>query len=214
MKKLQIILSIKQLMVVVIPLLIYSCNHFCGDDMYCSQEELRKTFFGNNEGSLFAVFNGGFEESKNGKPLNWIIYGPETVPNADFKVVLDTEVFKEGKQSLRFDVKSCEQASGSKSPGFTNEFPEMGKFKEMKSYRLSFWVKNEGTDYIVSAGGVSAMGGNMEVLEREEQSVFDWKKMEYIVDVPKGKWLRMQLNIQKPGKVWIDDVRIEMIGQS
>ena len=53
--------------------------------------------------------NGGFEVSKNGLPVNWLMYTPNTVPDADFEIELDNVVFKEGKQSLRFDVKNVLQ---------------------------------------------------------------------------------------------------------
>ena len=67
-----------------------------------------------------AGLNGGFEVSKNGLPVNWLMYTSKTVPNADFEIILDKKDFKEGSQSLRFDVKKCEDIGGWKSPGFTN----------------------------------------------------------------------------------------------
>ena len=32
-----------------------------------------------------AGLNGGFEVSKNGLPVNWLVYTPKTVSDADFK---------------------------------------------------------------------------------------------------------------------------------
>src|SRR6056300_819082 len=43
-----------------------------------------------------AGLNGGFEVSKNGLPVNWLMYTSNTVPNADFRIVLDNQDYKEG----------------------------------------------------------------------------------------------------------------------
>jgi len=74
---------------------------------------------------------------------------------------------------------------------------------------LSFWVKNAGTEFIITAGGVSATKGNMITLIKENEQIDDWKLLEYEIDVPRGRWLRMQLNILRPGIFWIDGIRIE-----
>ena len=79
-----------------------------------------------------AGLNGGFEVSKNGLPVNWLMYTSTTVPNADFKIELDKIIFKEGKQSLRFDVKKCSSDGGWHSPGFTNEFSDIGELRNFK----------------------------------------------------------------------------------
>ena len=156
-----------------------------------------------------AGLNGSFEVSKNGLPVNWGMYTPNTVPDADFQIILDKEIFKEGKQSLKFDVKRCSSIGSWKSPGFTNEFSEVGKYRGEGRYKLSFWVKNAGTEFIITAGGVSATKGNMITLIKENEQIDDWKLLEYEIDVPRGRWLRMQLNILRPGIFWIDGIRIE-----
>lgn len=158
-----------------------------------------------------AGLNGSFEVSKNGLPVNWVMYTPNTVPYADFQIILDKEVFKEGKQSLKFIVKRCSSIGGWKSPGFTNEFYEVGKYKGEGHYKLSFWVKNDGAEFSISAGGVSATTGNMKTLIKENKQINDWKLLEYQIDVPKDKWLRMQLNLLRPGTFWIDDINIEKL---
>ncbi len=156
-----------------------------------------------------AGLNGGFEISSNGLPVNWLMYTPNTVKDADFKIVLDNKVYKEGNQSLRFDVVKCSSIGGRFSPGFTNEFFESGKFEGEGRYKLSFWVKNEGTTFKISAGGVSAMKGNMTTLIEEKKQISDWKLLEYQIDIPKDRWLRIELNILQPGTFWIDDIQIE-----
>ncbi len=157
-----------------------------------------------------AGLNGGFEVSQNGLPVNWLVYSTRTVPNADFKIILDRQTFKEGSQSLRFEVKQCVATGGWHSPGFTNEFSEIGKFMGQARYKLSFWIKNDGAKYNVSAGAVTSMKGDMKTLVENDQSD-KWKMFEYKLEVPAEHWLRLQLNILKPGTFWIDDIKIEKI---
>lgn len=156
-----------------------------------------------------AGMNGGFEVSKNGIPVNWLMYTPNTVPDADFDIVLDEEVFKEGKQSLRFDVVNCSSNGGWHSPGFTNEFFQDDEIEGEVHYTVSFWIKNEGSKFKISAGPVSAMEGNMTVLINEDEQISDWKLLEYQIIIPKEEWLRIELNILQPGTFWIDDLQIK-----
>ena len=155
-----------------------------------------------------AGLNGGFEVSKNGLPVNWLLYTSKTVPNADFEIILDKKDFKEGKQSLRFDVKKCEEFGGWRSPGFTNEFSESGPFEGPGIYELSFWIKNQGALFKISAGGAGPKEGEMETLLVSDQLIEDWKHFKYEVTVQKERHLRMQLNILRSGIFWIDDVKI------
>lgn len=156
-----------------------------------------------------AGINGGFEIIKNGLPVNWNMYTPKTVKDADFAIVIDTVDCKESKNSLRFIVKRCSSIGGHFSPGFTNEFLEFGKFEGKARYKLSFWVKNEGSTFKISAGGVSSKNGDMKTLIEESNAITEWKLLEYIIDIPQNKWLRLELNILKPGTFWIDGVKIE-----
>lgn len=155
-----------------------------------------------------AGLNGGFEISQNDLPVNWLMYSPNTVPNAEFEIVLDKTMFKEGKQSLRFDVKNCSSIGGWHSPGFTNEFTESCQFEGEGTYKLSFWIKNNGSKYRINAGGVAPMEGNMKILIESDQQAEDWKYLEYEISVPKDWHLRMELNILQPGTFWIDDIQI------
>lgn len=155
-----------------------------------------------------AGLNGGFEISKNNLPVNWIMYSPNTVPNANFKIVLDKTIFKEGKQSLRFDVKNCSSTGGWHSPGFTNEFFDIGQFEGEANYKLSFWIKNNGTKFRVEAGGVAPYKGDMKVLIDSDEQIEDWKYFEYEINVPNERHLRIELNVLKSGTLWIDDIQI------
>ena len=156
-----------------------------------------------------AGLNGGFEITKNGLPVNWLMYTPNTVRDGEFEIIIDKNIFKEGKQSLRFDVINCSSTGGWHSPGFTNEFFESGKFEGEGTYKLGFWIKNEGTKFIMKAGGVSPNKGDMKVLIESDEQIEDWKYLEYEISIPRERHLRIELNILEPGSFWIDGVLIE-----
>ena len=155
-----------------------------------------------------AGLNGGFEVTKNGLPVNWLMYTPNTVPNAQFEIVMDRETYKEGEQALKFVVDNCEWTGGWHSPGFTNEFFEVGRFWGEGEYILGFWLKNDGATFHVSAGGVSTKQGDMKTLIHSDQAVDDWNYHEFNISIKEGDWLRMELNILSPGTLWIDGVEI------
>lgn len=153
-----------------------------------------------------AGFNGSFEVSKKGIPVNWLMYTPNTVSNSNFTIVLDNEIYKHGKQSLKFDVKECSSVGGNMSPGFTKQFTASSG----STYKLSFWAKNNGSEFIVSAGGVSPKTGDMETLIKSDKEMSEWEFFEFDVPIPsEHNSIRIQLNIIKPGVFWIDDVQLE-----
>ena len=158
-----------------------------------------------------AGLNGGFEVVKNGLPVNWLMYTPNTAPEADFDIILDREDYKEGKQSLKFEVRESTGRGGWHAPGFTNEFFDTGRFYGPGKYLVSFWIKNDGTTFNVSAGGVAEKTGGMETLIETGASIDEWTYYEFVVEVPEEHWLRLQLNVLKPGNFWIDDVRISAL---
>jgi len=158
-----------------------------------------------------AGLNGGFEIVNNNLPVNWLMYSSNTVPNSDFKIAFDKNIFKEGKQSLRFDVKNCSSTGGRLSPGFTNEFYDIGVFEGEANYKLSFWIKNNGTKFRVEAGGVAPYKGDIKVLIESDEQIEDWKYFEYKINVPIDRHLRIQLNVLTSGTLWIDDVQIVKI---
>jgi len=194
MEKYWIILKSNCALILGLLLILTGCNHM-------SEKETDPS----------AGLNGGFEISKNGLPVNWLMYTPTTVPDADFVIKLDKDIFKEGKQSLRFDVKKCSSTGGWHSPGFTNEFFEIDKFEGEGIYKLSFWIKNSGAKYRVTAGGVAPYEGDMKILIESSENIEDWKYLEYEINVPQDRHLRMQLNILQPGTFWIDDIQIDKI---
>ena len=86
-----------------------------------------------------AGINGGFEVAVQGLPVNWLLYTPNTVPKGQFEIILDKEDFKEGTQSLKFEVQECSPTGGWHSPGFTKQFD----IENGSTIKLSFGVKND-----------------------------------------------------------------------
>ncbi|PIP54539.1 MAG: hypothetical protein COX07_04790 [Bacteroidetes bacterium CG23_combo_of_CG06-09_8_20_14_all_32_9] len=160
-----------------------------------------------------AGLNGGFEVFQNGLPVNWLMYTSKTVPNSDFKIILDKSVFKEGQQSLKFEVKKCTGKAAWRSPGFTNEFFEVDKFMGEATYRISFWIKNSGTKFRITTACVKAMTGDdsLKKIIEENTEIVNWKYMEIDINIPKDYWLKMELSILEPGTFWIDDIKIDKI---
>ena len=158
-----------------------------------------------------AGLNGGFEILKNNLPVNWWIYSSNTVPDADFKIELDKENFVEGKQSLKFEVTKCKDLGGWLSPGFTNQFHEVGSFKGKGTYKVSFWIMNKGSKFRINAGGVSPKLGEMNIVMEKDEDFMEWQLQEFNIEIPKNMELRLELNVLKPGIFWIDDIRVEKI---
>ena len=155
-----------------------------------------------------AGVNGGFEITQDGLPVNWLMYTPNTVPNADFDIVLDTQDFAEGNQSLRYEVRECGNTGGWHSPGFTNEFSDVGRFRGPATYNVSYWIKNHNTHFVITGGHVATKTGDMRVLYEGTESIETWEQVVHTIEVPEDQWLRLQLNVLSPGSFWIDDVQI------
>jgi len=155
-----------------------------------------------------AGLNGGFEVASDGLPVNWLLYTPRKVSDADSRIVLDTVVFKEGRQSLKFLVT---RVGSRRRPGFTNEFSDSGRFYGPATYRISFWARSDGAEFMVRGGPVRAMDGDVRVLIRDDARLEEWTPFEFTTDIPDGRWLRLELAVLSAGTFWIDDVRIERI---
>jgi hypothetical protein len=150
--------------------------------------------------------NGGFEVVRSGLPVNWLVYSPRTVPTGEFALAFDREDFREGEQSLRFDVVACSSTGGWHSPGLAQELPaEPGA-----TYRVRVWVKGSGCDWTVSIGGVAAKTSTYERIASEGYSAGTWHLVERELRMPEElERLRFELSVTSPGTLWVDDVRIE-----
>ncbi|HAQ18650.1 MAG TPA: hypothetical protein DCR40_05360 [Prolixibacteraceae bacterium] len=152
--------------------------------------------------------NGSFEHAKNGLPVNWFLYTPKTVQTGSFDIITDTTEFKDGKQSLKFLVRECSAMGGRLSPGFFQEFHET---KPGETYKVSFWIKNRGSEFIVKIYGVSDMKGEDGHVLKSKETFDTWRLFEYLYTIPPKVWIRFEMNILQPGSFWIDDIKIERV---
>jgi len=157
-----------------------------------------------------AGFNGGYEMTKFGWPVNWYIYSPSTIPTGDYDLILDREAKMDGNQSLKFDVRQCSANGGWHSPGIFKTIPA----RTGSRYKVSFWLKNNGCEYRVNIGSERPgpdgryEGGRF----LSADSIKSWQQFTHEYTVPEGfDNIRFELNILHPGVLWIDDVRIDEI---
>ena len=152
--------------------------------------------------------NGGFEYAESGLPVNWIVYSPSTIPTGNYELSFDKVDFREGKQAMKFNVDECSPAGGRYSPGITQEYPA----KPGMSYKISYWIKNEGCDFVVSAGGVAAKTSQLTTIDSSQEITSKWKFVKHELSVPRQfSRIRFELSIRSSGILWIDDVRIELV---
>lgn len=155
--------------------------------------------------------NGGFEHIKNTLPINWLVYSNKIINNSDFKIMYDTSDFKEGKQSLKFEVKNCSNKGGRFSPGIAQEI----KVVPMNEYVISFWVKNNESNFLINISSVNATEKFDGPKLASSESTEGWQKHEYRYTIPKEmNHLRIEVSILEPGTFWIDDVKIEKLNNS
>jgi len=153
-----------------------------------------------------AGMNGSFEITKSALPVNWLVYTPKTVPTGDFDIIIDTTEYKDGKQSLKFLVRECSSVGGWWSPGFCNEYQALPG----EIYRISFWVRNHESEFLIKIGGVSTVKGEYDTIVKSQETLDTWQLFEYYYTIPENmKAIRIEMNILQPGTFWIDDLKIE-----
>ena len=118
-----------------------------------------------------AGINGSFEVVESGLPVNWSVYTPKSIPTGDFDLIIDTIEYKDGKQSLKFLVRECSSRGGWLSPGLFQEY----KATPGETYRVSFWVKNDGAEFRVGVSGVAAKEGEDETIVRSRETIDTWQ---------------------------------------
>ena len=149
--------------------------------------------------------NGGFEVTRDGLPVNWLVYTPATIPSGDYDLVIDTVEYKEGKQSLKFIVRDCAPTGGWHSPGFSKEYEATAE----TTYRVGLWVKNDGSRFRAKVGGVSAFEGEYETIVEAGDSIPEWRHYEHLYAMPEEfDRLRLVVNVLSPGTFWVDDITI------
>jgi len=136
------------------------------------------------EESKSAGFNGSFEIERSGLPVNWYFHYPP-LKNKDVEVYLDPGNAADGNQSMKLTVHRV-AGSGWRSPGLFQVVPASA----LHTYKLTFWLKGQ-------AGEVSVFPNT-------------WRQFECLYTVPDGyQNIRFELDIVRPGVIWIDDVRIQ-----
>lgn len=136
-------------------------------------------------------------------PLSESVSEPAAGFNGGFEVV------REGERALRFDVAACGDEGGRRSPGLAREIGvEPGA-----TYAVSFQVECEGSRWSAAWGGVDAKTGELEPSDTSPCDEGEWRRVEQRYTVPErfGR-LRFQFNVLSPGRMWLDDVRIERVG--
>lgn len=154
-------------------------------------------------------FNGSFEKTKHGLPLNWYIYSPSEYEKS-YKLVFDTTYVKEGKQSLKFEIQSVDSLK------FRKELLSPGMFACVDSetgnkFKISFWIKNQGCKFNINVGNQFFMVFAEDILNTDENFT-DWTYFDYEYTIPESNpIICFGLYFLSPGTFWIDDVRIEKI---
>jgi hypothetical protein len=152
-----------------------------------------------------AGFNGSFETTEDGIPVNWMIYAPQTVPDADFDISLDETDAYDGKVALHFDIRECVDTGGRYSPGIAKEIETIpGAW-----YSVRLMVKNDGSLFRVNVGGVSEHGGEMKTFATSDNTYNEWTLLAYdYYAPPEHQKLRFELSLLQPGQFWVDDISI------
>jgi len=159
-----------------------------------------------------AGFNGSFEVMKSGYPANWYIHHTP-LEKGDATLDFDEADPVDGARSLRIVVKTDKPLAGWRAPGLF----QVTDAEEGATYRVSFWLKNEGCDnrlLITSETPESREPRTpiTETLGPEQTGEGDWKQFAYDYTVPPHySNIRFELTVGTPGTVWIDNVRIERL---
>jgi hypothetical protein len=153
-------------------------------------------------------FNGGFEHVEAGRPVNWSVYSPRTVPEGDFEIVPDETEVQEGQRSLAFHVRSCSSGGGWASPGVFQEFEaEAGH-----EYEVDFWIRSHGCTWQVTYGAVAASNARFETISSQEVQGEDWQHVVRRFRMPDAyQRQRFELSVRTPGDLWIDAVRVRPV---
>lgn len=152
--------------------------------------------------------NGGFEHVRAGLPVNWIVFSPATIPTGSYDLAFDRSDFREGAQSLCFDVRACSPVGGWRSPGLCQELPA----EPAASYAIRFWIRSEGCAWAARVGDIDAKSSRYEDIDASAVPQGGWQRVERRFTMPKDRErLRFELSIRSPGRLWLDDVCIERV---
>lgn len=157
-----------------------------------------------------AGLNGGFEHVKEGLPVNWLCYTPQTTGFGKFSIYPNLNDKIEGKQSLSIDVQTCSDQGGRFSPGLAKEFD----VTPGETYVITFKVKQTETLSKITLQAISAFQQSAEKAIHLNQPITQWQTYSLTYQVPDDmKKLRLEINVLKPGLFQLDDVVISLKSQ-
>lgn len=152
----------------------------------------------------------GIEGVKGALPVNWYFHG-RPLQNGDAELSLDPLDPPEGRQSLRLDVHEADSVGGERTAGFFQVVPA----EPLATYRVALWLKIRGARALVlirSESASEATQGRVQPHDEAATGPDTWRRFEYIYGVPEGfDNIRFELDVTRPGTVWVDDVRIEEV---
>ncbi|TXB67136.1 hypothetical protein FRY74_02820 [Vicingus serpentipes] len=152
-----------------------------------------------------AALNGSFEVVKNNLPVNWLVYTPETVKKGNFDLVIDSDAI-DGKQSLKFIIRSCSEKGGWLSPGISQEI----KVEPNKTYHIKCWIKNNNSKFRIKVDAIDAFTKDVGPTIESSETTNKWTLHELTYTIPeKMDKLRLEINALQPGTLWIDHITIE-----
>ena len=165
-----------------------------------------------------AGMNGGFEIVQNQLPVNWYFTRyKETIEQNDrsindFDIISDSNDVKEGNRALKFVIRKCSNKGMFQSPGLFQEF----EVKSGATYRMSFWVKNNGTNFKIDIAAITLKGDSKEPNDvksiSSNETFSEWKQ--YLIEkhIPSDlDRIRIDLTLLSPGIFQIDDVQLHEI---
>ena len=169
--------------------------------------------FGSVKSDKKAGRNLGFEVTKENVPVNWYFYSKYSVNGhtkngndfVDFDYYVDKDDYKEGKQSIKCVVRKLDKERRV-YPGIFKEYFDT---ESGGKYKISFWLKNTGSDYMIIVNGVSAKGGEKGIVIKSKETINSWKYFEYTYTIPTGMWLRFEAKVLSPGSFWLDGIQFE-----
>ena len=150
-----------------------------------------------------AIVNGGFEEHERGRFKGFRFH--DKPGEVSF---IDTETFKEGKASLRFE------GFGRDPHGHGRVMQEV-KVSPHRCYRVSCWIRTEGFEP-ARALRLQVYGQHGPIAGHEPgmHGTSDWRRVTFGFNSAEHAMVRIYAGCWKgeTGKFWLDDLRIEEVG--
>ena len=161
-------------------------------------------------GSGALLLNGGFEEQINGFPESWEKVGGHNGKSYSGESTFDLQERHSGHGSLRLT-----NAERGQIAQVSQTVQIGGEFQVGRKYRLSAWMKSaglkepNGIQFAALAPGLKSKGGWRIPMP---QSAGDWTLGSAEFTLPaESQMLRIMLHMNGPGRVWIDDLRLEEV---